>query len=573
MLCYALLCCDGRTTRATGIKISPSSSHHRLAQGTLQKRVFAHRTTTMYDDAHTNEHDARGHDEDKRRGDEDKRRGDEDERRGDEDDNGSNREYAALRSIVEKAFHQTRALPLEGSVATYIPELAKVPPSQYGVSFCGLDGVEFSTGDATTLFCIQSCCKPFNYMFARREQMRSDNDHHRVHEHVGYEPSGRAFNAFVLNEDGLPHNPLINAGAIMVASLIHPTLEPSVRFGRVQEFYKSLSGGSGNVMFDSGVYLSERHHGDRNRSLAYYMRENGAYPNNDQLSPSTLEEHIELYYQCCAVQMDCRTMARIGATMANGGKPLFTPQSTADEDGGATKYNGDKVTPEYVIDPTIVKDTLTIMQSCGMYDYSGQFAFKVGLPAKSGVSGCIFTVIPGVGGLCIWSPILDVHGNSVRGLQLCSILTMLTQGKYHYMTRSLRSGVTSLSDPLHEIIHAAYSGDIDTLKRIAAAHEKDVHARRMLFERSDYDGRNALHLACAEKHLDIVFFLIEDIGIQPTMKDRWGQTPLDELRVGFDANDTTCPIDVRDRSRVQSLLATTNGAVKNTDGSSPPTTT
>ena len=152
-----------------------------------------------------------------------------------------------------------------GKVADYIPQLAKVNPDLFGIGFCSIDGEMFTIGDVEQEFCLQSCCKPLNYCLARTLNYNSEVD---VHNYVGYEPSGRAFNSFVLNNDGLPHNPLINAGAIMVSSLIQPEQEPSYRFDTIKKFYHSLSGGIGNIGFDNSVFLSEKHHADRNMSLS-----------------------------------------------------------------------------------------------------------------------------------------------------------------------------------------------------------------------------------------------------------------------------------------------------------------
>jgi glutaminase len=482
-----------------------------------------------------------------------------------------------LRSVVEDAYRHVRELEGQGEVASYIPQLAHANPEHFGVAFCGVDGGECAFGEADHAFCIQSCCKPLNYMLARSLQAdggattAEDAPTPNVHDHVGYEPSGRAFNAFALNREGLPHNPLINAGAIMVASLILPTEEPSVRLNRALAFYADLAargapadnedegargddgkgggdddgegardddgegargddgegaargeaaaaaeaapaaGGGARIAFDSGVYLSERHHSDRNRSLAYYMRENRAYPDR-HMSPSKLDEHLDLYFQCCSITMDCRHMARVGATMANAG---VRPGGRA---GG-----------ERVVDPSIVKDTLTIMHGCGMYDYSGQFAFRVGLPAKSGVSGCIFVVIPGVGALAAWSPPLDAQGNSYRGVELCRRLTELTHSRYHCMTRALESAACERADApgtsVHALIEAAARGELDALKAAAARSPSPGEA----LEQTDYDGRSALHLACAEGRLEVVRWLVDEQQVSTRRRDRWGATPHDEL--------------------------------------------
>jgi glutaminase len=398
-----------------------------------------------------------------------------------------------------------------GHVATYIPQLAEVNPELYGVAFCDLDGTVSGVGDYQQLFCLQSCSKPLSYCLARElhrpdpvtplEKESESNSVKTVHDHVGYEPSGRAYNEFVLNRAGLPHNPLINAGAIMVASLLCPNAEPADRFATVQTFYRRLAGNYRPIGFNNGVYLSERHHADRNISLAYYMRENRAFAGYP--TPSQLQDHLDLYYQCCAVTVSCEIGAVMAATLANR---------------GTCPVNG-----EEVIDPAVVQDTLSIMYGCGMYDFSGQFGFRVGLPAKSGVSGSIMLVVPNVGGFCIWSPRLDELGNSVRGLAFCHEWTQRTQARYHLFAQTDRfitptsptsSTTQNEQNELHHVMYAASQGNLDVLRTI----DPEVLAQ------ADYDGRTPLHLACAEGHANVVQYLIEN-NVPVAPKDRWGSTP------------------------------------------------
>ena len=175
-----------------------------------------------------------------------------------------------------------------GKVADYIPELGKVNPNNFGISVCTVDGKMFNIGDFNSDFCLQSTSKPFSYCIAR-EILGSK----KVHNHVGYEPSGLAFNAFTLNKQGLPHNPLINAGAIMIASLIGKDKEPADRFNMVKDYINKISGGVDKIGFDNSVFLSEKQHADRNTSLAYYMRENGAF--GEEITPGMIQENLDLY--------------------------------------------------------------------------------------------------------------------------------------------------------------------------------------------------------------------------------------------------------------------------------------
>ena len=424
-----------------------------------------------------------------------------------------------LQELIDSLYISTREIE-RGKVADYIPQLAKVDPNKYGISIYDIKGQGYSVGDTDEQFCLQSCSKPLNYCLARL--LNPD-----VHSHVGYEPSGRKFNSHVLNPDGLPHNPMINAGAIMVSSLIGADLEPSKRFELVKEFYQELSGGKsdnqdnkedtkvgktygGTIGFDNTVFLSERHHADRNMSLAYYMRESGAF--KGEPSPNDIQNCLDLYFQCCSVTINTDIGAIMAATLANGG---VCPVSN-----------------KRVIDKAIVRECLSLMYQCGMYDFSGQFAFKIGLPAKSGVSGCLLLVIPNVAGICIWSPPLDDMGNPVRGIEFCKKFVEKTHYKYHIFHSVTHSEEQALipeedASKVQKLISAAAQGDLERIK------ELDLQGVNL--ESSDYDGRTPLHLAAVNGHVEVVRYLVE-YGVDKEVKDRWNNTPYDEankIRTGF----------------------------------------
>lgn len=291
---------------------------------------------------------------------------------------------------IHKIYDKTKAYE-SGRLADYIPNLAHVDPEKYAISICTIDGQRYNLGDADDLFCLQSTSKPVSYGLALEEFGEE-----KVHSHVGREPSGHGFNEITLNKDGLPHNPLINAGAIMTSSLIRPDLDAAARIDVIINTWKRLCGGT-IPSFDLSVYLAERDTADRNFALGYFMREHGAFEEN-----VNLEDVLKLYFQTCSIQFNTRMLSVAAATLANAGVcPL-----TNDE----------------VFSPSTVKNVLSIMYSCGMYDFSGEFAFSVGLPAKSGVSGSLLIVIPNVMGIAVWSPRIDKNGNSVRGLAFCQEL-------------------------------------------------------------------------------------------------------------------------------------------------------
>ncbi len=383
-----------------------------------------------------------------------------------------------------------------GKVADYIPQLAKVDPEQFAVSLCTVDGQRFSYGDAATRFCLQSTCKPINYCMALEELGEAT-----VHDHIGREPSGHSFNAITLNDRGLPHNPLINAGAIMCCSLIRRDLPPSERFDYVLDKWQELTGGE-RPGFNNAVYLSERETADRNNALAYFMREKGAFPSK----ADNLTQILEFYFQCCSIELNASQLAVVAGAIANAGVCPLTGQR--------------------VFSPQNVKNCLSLMYSCGMYDFSGEFAFTIGLPAKSGVSGALWVVIPNLLGICIWSPKLDKNGNSVRGIEFCRKLV----DRYLFHAYDSIGGDHNKKDPrlakgedkvkeLLLLITAAVNGDLPSLQRL--------EARGVDLNAGDYDRRTALHLAASEGQLNAVRYLLER-GVAPAPVDRWGGTPLDD---------------------------------------------
>lgn len=390
-----------------------------------------------------------------------------------------------------------------GKVADYIPELAEVNPDLFGISYCDLEGRIFQLGDTTNEFCIQSCCKPLNYCLAR--QINNNID---IHEFVGYEPSGQEFNSFIMNKQGKPHNPMINSGAIMISSLLHFDREPSEKFKNIIDFYSKMAGNIDKIGFNNTVFLSEKRHADRNISLAYLMRENKAYRNHT--SPNDIAEILDIYFQCCSVSINANIASVISATLANNG---ICPLSN-----------------EKIISQDIVKDCLSLMYACGMYDFSGQFAFKIGLPAKSGVSGCLFLVIPNLGGICIWSPPLDVNGNSVKGVKFCELFAEKTNNQYHifsHVTKQSKNEIVSIQ----KIINLVANNKLENLKEIMDLNpDFDLN-------QSDYDKRTPLHLAAAEGNYEIVDYLINK-KVNPNPKDRWGNTPYHEANKIYQKTDS-----------------------------------
>ncbi|XP_037078889.1 glutaminase liver isoform, mitochondrial-like isoform X2 [Pollicipes pollicipes] len=400
---------------------------------------------------------------------------------------------------VEAIYWHCKTSP-GGKVASYIPQLARVEPNYWGVSVCTVDGQRYCIGDVAVPFTVQSISKPLTYGLVLDELGQE-----LVHQYVGQEPSGRMFNELVLDHNKKPHNPMINAGAIIVCSLLqtlaHKDMNLAERFDHVKQYFSRLAGDE-YVGFNNAVFLSEREAADRNYALGFYMRENKCFP-----AKSNLREVMDFYFQCCSMETTCDAMSVVAATLANGG---ICPTSE-----------------EKVMSTDSVRDVLSLMHSCGMYDYSGQFAFNVGLPAKSGVSGGMMLVVPNVMGICLWSPPLDMYGNSVRGIQFCSeLVNMFNFHRYDNLKYS-----TDKKDPRR---HKHETKGINIVNLLFSAASGDVSAMRrhklsgMNMSERDYDGRTALHVAAAEGHLECVEFLLHHCAVSPAIRDRWGNTPRED---------------------------------------------
>ncbi|XP_034285473.1 glutaminase kidney isoform, mitochondrial isoform X1 [Pantherophis guttatus] len=383
-----------------------------------------------------------------------------------------------------------------GKVADYIPQLAKFSPDLWAVSVCTVDGQRHSIGDTKVPFCLQSCVKPLKYAIAVND-LGTDY----VHKYVGKEPSGLRFNKLFLNEDDKPHNPMVNAGAIVITSLIKQGVNNAEKFDYVMQFMNKMAGNE-YVGFSNATFQSERESGDRNFAIGYYLKEKKCFPEGTDMVGI-----LDFYFQLCSIEVTCESASVMAATLANGG---FCP-----------------ITGERVLSPEAVRNTLSLMHSCGMYDFSGQFAFHVGLPAKSGVAGGILLVVPNVMGMMCWSPPLDKMGNSVKGIHFCHELVSLCNfhnyDNLRHFAKKLdprREGGDQRVKSVINLLFAAYTGDVSALRRFALSG--------MDMEQRDYDSRTALHVAAAEGHVEVVKFLLEACKVNPFPKDRWNNTPMDE---------------------------------------------
>jgi glutaminase len=282
-----------------------------------------------------------------------------------------------LQSLLDEICLEMREHEDRGVVADYIPELAKQDSRKFGISIAMLDGKVFSAGDAADPFSIQSISK----VFALTMALGKVGD--ALWNRVGREPSGSAFNSIVQleHEKGVPRNPFINAGAIVVSDVILGGYRPKEAIAEILRFIRMLADDNG-IVVDKSVARSEVETGFRNMALANYMR---AFGNLHHPA----EETLGVYFHQCALAMSCVQLARAGLFLADGGGGIVTKRR-------AQRINA-------------------IMMTCGHYDGSGDFAFRVGLPGKSGVGGGILAIVPNTASIAVWSPGLDENGNSRIG--------------------------------------------------------------------------------------------------------------------------------------------------------------
>ncbi len=292
--------------------------------------------------------------------------------------------HATLRSIHRSAIKND-----SGSVANYIPQLGNVNPNKFGMHLATIEGDGYGVGDHDERFSIQSITK---VLLLARAKLEIGSE---LEERVGVEPSGDPFNSLVQleYERGIPRNSMINAGAIVVCDVLVELLEnPKQDYLR---FVRKLAGCE-TIGFDESVAVSESLCGYRNRSIINLMKGFGNIR-------CDIDEVLDLYFHACSIAMSCRELARTFLTFANAGSLVETG--------------------ERILSPSHTKRINAVMQTCGLYDEAGEFAFRVGLPAKSGVGGGIAAVYPGHYAVTVWSPRLNSKGNSAAGFRALELLT------------------------------------------------------------------------------------------------------------------------------------------------------
>jgi len=290
---------------------------------------------------------------------------------------------ALLRAVLAK-FLGVR----DGAVATYIPELSRVDPDQFGIALVTADGHLYEVGQTHAPFTIQSISKPLVYGLVLQDHGRD-----AMLERIGVEPSGDPFNEILFDDRrNRPFNAMVNTGAIVATSLVRGD-NPAARLARILDLCRALVGRP--VAIDEAVYRSEAATGHRNRAIAYLEL-------NNRMIAGDVDAHLDLYFRQCSILATAADLAFIGATLANGGvHPLTNERALAAEH---------------------VRDVLSVMTTCGMYEFAGEWELRIGLPAKSGVGGGIMAVLPGQLGIGVFSPRIDENGNSHRGIRVCEEL-------------------------------------------------------------------------------------------------------------------------------------------------------
>lgn len=294
-----------------------------------------------------------------------------------------------IQTLLEATYAEVLPLLGQGKVADYIPALAAVDPQQFGIAIFSNSGDIFEIGDARTPFSIQSISKAFNLCLL----LSHVGD--EIWTRVGQEPSGQSFNSLVQleYENGVPRNPFINAGALVISDLTHSRFaSPHIA---LREFMKHRSGNM-DIVMDKVVSDSEYMHRHRNAAAAYLMKSFGNFENE-------VEEVLHSYFANCALSLSCVDLAKAANFLANRGVC--------------------QVSSERVLSETQTSQVNALLATSGLYDEAGSFAFQVGLPGKSGVGGGIIAIVPGHFSICVWSPALNEFGNSLLGMAALATMT------------------------------------------------------------------------------------------------------------------------------------------------------
>ncbi|GAB3308709.1 glutaminase A [Epidermidibacterium keratini] len=398
---------------------------------------------------------------------------------------------------LHKEYVENRSgTPLQG-----VPSLEGIDEDAFGICIAMADGQIYESGDTDVEFCIQSISKAFTYGLALCDQGKE-----RVDATIDMEPSGDAFNEISLHPvTGRPRNPMINAGAIAASSLVagQSTAEQTERIHSLYETYAGRELG-----FAADVFADEMRDGNRNRAISYMLAE------NDKLRTEP-DDAVEVYLRQCSVLVTCRDLAMMGATLANNG---INP-----------------VTEKRAIDVGLAERVLSVMSTCGMYDAAGEWVAEVGMAAKSGVGGGILAVLPGQLAIAVFSPRLDEHGNSVRGVAACRRLSKDLELHALHVTRGARGAVRTSYDLL-EAPSALQRPEADRLVLEEHGHRARIYELQgdLLFSGAESvtrqmcaDGRDLEYAVIDVRSIDDVADVAARllVGVR-TMLREWGCEPV-----------------------------------------------
>ena len=303
---------------------------------------------------------------------------------------------SALPDLLQQIHTEAQALYGQGRVADYIPALGEVAPRQFGMAVALCNGESHAVGDAHTAFSLQSITKLFTFVLALK--LEGDD----LWQRVGREPSGAAFNSIVQleTENGIPRNPFINAGALVITDVLtsrYAHLDYAL-LGALRRLVDDP-----NLHWNPRIAQSERDTAHRNMAMAYFMKSHGNFHNDPELV-------LDNYCRQCATEMSCAQLAQATMFLANNGRDLG--------------HRGE--VDEQFLTPDDTRRVNALLLTCGAYDAAGDFAYRIGLPVKTGVGGGLVAVVPGVGTVAVWSPELDAKGNSVLGAFALERLVQLT---------------------------------------------------------------------------------------------------------------------------------------------------
>ncbi|CAG5112825.1 Oidioi.mRNA.OKI2018_I69.chr2.g6998.t1.cds [Oikopleura dioica] len=368
---------------------------------------------------------------------------------------------------------------------------------EWGVSFCSVDGQRAGFGSNKQMFTLQSLMNPFLYAMSL-----DDMGPEKIHSIVGQETSGGQYNVIKLDDKGRPHNPMANAGAILLSSLYKQSLNKSERHGTFLAALRKVGGlkasAESSLSFDYAAFMSEREDCHRNSSICYYLREKKCIDTN-----MDVEQVLDVYTQMCNVTVNTDSLSVLAATLANGGICPITGEQCFSNDA--------------------VKSTLSCMLAAGMNDHSGIWAFTIGLPAKSGISGGTMIIIPNVMGIALYSPKIDKSANSARAAHFASVLN----AKFHFHEYDpVRLKSTNFSNNTE-------SDTAQLIKLMIAAENNDVN--RLIFalingfdlSKPGYLEMTLLHIAASKGHLKTIQFLINKAKVPQEPLDQNSRTPLD----------------------------------------------